>query len=263
MIADALHPMPGALKIPGVQVARGGGVHPLSGNGMKNVRLRARSRDGEFTSLCVREIHKRTVNLEKMDSGRRYSIVTSEEDFGPRTVLADSLPAASRGEDISLVLEGVPVWYDPSLPAGRMSDRWIPLVREWGTFLEDDLELLTAPAHARRFEELLGLGPGSTPAGDDFLAGYASGSLWLGASPLPVLDLARTTWLSGEILKDAMGGLVWKRSRGMLEALASDDADAVTKSTARILDWGHSSGRAWLAGLSAAVLDSIEGMKGG
>ena len=258
MIADALHPMPGALKIPGVQVARGGGVHPLSGNGMKNVRLRARSRDGEFTSLCVREIHKRTVNLEKMDSGRRYSIVTSEEDFGPRTVLADSLPAASRGEDISLVLEGVPVWYDPSLPAGRMSDRWIPLVREWGTFLEDDLELLTAPAHARRFEELLGLGPGSTPAGDDFLAGYTTGRLWLGAPVSPLPDTSRTTWLSAEILRDAADGLVWKRSKDVLESLSLNDPAALLKAVEQILGWGHTSGRAWLAGLSAAVSDTIE-----
>ena len=215
-------------------------------------------RGGEFTLLRVREVYTRTVNLEEPGSGRRYSIVTSKEDFGPRTWLADSLPPLRRGERLSLPMEGIPARYEPSLPAGRMNLRWAPLVREWRSLLEEELEPLAAPARDRRFGDLLGLGPGSTPAGDDFLAGYTTGRLWLGCSAPSLPDTSRTTWLSAEILRDAADGLIWKRSKDVLESLSRDDAAALLKAVARILDWGHTSGRAWLAGLSAAVLDTIE-----
>jgi hypothetical protein len=203
-------------------------------------------------------MYRRTVNLEEQGNGRRWSFVTAEDDFGPRTVLVDSLRPFKQEDPVVFSLEGIPAGYDPSLPPGRLNDRWIPLTSEWSGFLEGDLEMLASPAGLRAFGELLGLGPGSTPAGDDFLAGYITGSLWLGASLFPVLDPGRTTWLSGSILKDVEDGFTWKRSRDMLEALATDDAKRVTAAVAHILDWGHSSGRAWLAGFSAAVSDTIE-----
>jgi len=139
-----------------------------------------------------------------------------------------------------------------------MNLRWVPLVCEWGSLLEEELESLAAPARERRFGDLLGLGPGSTPAGDDFLAGYTTGRLWLGAPVSPLPDTSRTTWLSAEILRDAADGLVWKRSKDVLESLSLNDAAALLKAVERILNWGHTSGRAWLAGLSAAVSDTIE-----
>ncbi len=218
----------------------------------------ANRKEGILPALRVREIYKRTANLEEPESGRRYSVVTSKEDFGPRTWLADVLPPLRRGELLCLPVKGVPAGYDPSLPTAAMNLRWVPLVEEWSAFLDEDLELIASPARERRFGELLGLGPGSTPAGDDFLAGYTTGRLWLGA-PVPAPpDASRTTWLSGDMLRDVGEGLVWKRSKDVLEALSADDAGATTRTVARILDWGHSSGRAWLAGLSAAVSDTIE-----
>lgn len=215
-------------------------------------------RGGEFTLLRVREIYTRTVNLEEPESGRRYSVVTSGEDFGPRTWLTDLLPPLRQGELLSLPGEGIPARYDPSLPAGRMNLRWVPLVCEWSSLLEEELESLAAPARERRFGDLLGLGPGSTPAGDDFLAGYTTGRLWLGTPLPPLPDTSRTTWLSAEILRDAADGLVWKRSKDVLESLSLNDPAALLKAVERILGWGHTSGRAWLAGLSAAVSDTIE-----
>ena len=172
--------------------------------------------------------------------------------------MADALPPLRQGELLSLNVEGVPVRYDPSLPSGSMNLRWIPLVREWNSLLEGELELLAAPGRDRRFGDLLGLGPGSTPAGDDFLAGYSIGRLWFGAPALSLSDTSRTTWLSAEILRDAAEGLLWKRSKDLLESLSLDDAATLLKTVARIFDWGHTSGRAWLAGFSAAVTDTIE-----
>ena len=139
-----------------------------------------------------------------------------------------------------------------------MNLRWVPLVCEWSSLLEEELESLAAPARERRFGDLLGLGPGSTPAGDDFLAGYTTGRLWLGTPVPPLPDTSRTTWLSAEILRDAADGLVWKRSKDVLESLSLNDPAALLKAVERILGWGHTSGRAWLAGLSAAVSDTIE-----
>ena len=224
-----------------------------------DVRSRTANRkEGLLPPLRVREIYTRTVNLEEPERGRRYSIVTSEDDFGPRTWVADALPPLRQGELLSLHVEGVPVRYDPSLPSGSMNLRWIPLVREWSSLLEEELELLAAPGRDRRFGDLLGLGPGSTPAGDDFLAGYSIGRLWFGAPALSLSDTSRTTWLSAEILRDAAEGLLWKRSKDLLESLSLDDAATLLKAVARIFDWGHTSGRAWLAGFSAAVTDTIE-----
>ncbi len=216
-----------------------------------------------FPVLRVREVYRRTVNLEEQGSGKRWSIVVSEEDFGPRTVLVDSLSPLEEGETITLLLEGVPAGYDPSLPAGKINSRWIPLISEWADFLEGDLELLASPVRRRAFAELLGLGPGSTPAGDDFLTGYVSGSLWFGLFPLPSLDPLHTSWLSGGILKDALNGLLWKRSRDVLAASVSDKTSALPEAAGRILGWGHSSGRAWLAGFASAVSEMAEQRKGG
>ena len=173
--------------------------------------------------------------------------------MGPRTFLAGALPPARVGERLLFDLRDVPAIYAPRLPPGRMNRRWIGLVSEWRDFLTGDLEDLQEPATRRAWKELVGLGPGSTPAGDDFLSGLASGMLWQGKTvpfhPGPGL----TSWLSGEMLRDAFEGGIWCRARSLLEALASDDPGAVTKSAGNIADWGHTSGRAWLAGLSEAL----------
>lgn len=153
----------------------------------------------------------------------------------------------------------IPGTYDPSLPPGRMNPRWLPLVSEWKGFLSDDLAVLKEPSEQRAFSELVGLGPGNTPAGDDYLAGIIIGVLWQG-DPVPFsLEFWRTTWLSGNMLRDALEGKMWKRGKMLLEALSTSDPEKMTQGVGRIAAWGHSSGRAWLAGLSAAFSEQGRG----
>ena len=158
--------------------------------------------------------------------GRRFSLVTSELDMGPRTALVDRLPRiegdrvdahmnAGRGcvPGLAELVVGAPVIYDPALPPGGPRSRWMPLAREWLGLLQGDLEVLAAPASEGRLHDLTGLGPGSTPAGDDFLTGFIVGCVWTGRPRPPMPDPSRTTWLSAEILRDAAEGLVWRRGR--------------------------------------------------
>ncbi len=198
--------------------------------------------------------------------GRRFSLVTSELDMGPRTALVDRLPRiegdrvdahmnAGRGcvPGLAELVVGAPVIYDPALPPGGPRSRWMPLAREWLGLLQGDLEVLAAPASEGRLHDLTGLGPGSTPAGDDFLTGFIVGCVWTGRPRPPMPDLSRTTWLSAEILRDASEGLVWRRGRDVLAALAGDEPGALLEAAGGMINWGSSSGRAWLAGLAAAL----------
>lgn len=198
--------------------------------------------------------------------GRRFSLVTSELDMGPRTALVDRLPRiegdradahmnAVRGcvPGLAELIVGAPVIYDPALPPGGPRSRWMPLVREWRGLLKGDLEVLAAPASEGRLQDLAGLGPGSTPAGDDFLTGFIIGCVWTGRPRPPMPDPSRTTWLSAEILRDAAEGLVWRRGRDVLAALAGDEPGTLLEAAGGMINWGSSSGRAWLAGLAAAL----------
>jgi hypothetical protein len=185
--------------------------------------------------------------------------VISPEDMGPRTFLAGTLPPVHVGKRLLFDLRDVPAIYAPRLPPGRMNPRWIGLVSEWRDFLTDDLAVLKGPAERGAWKELTGLGPGSTPAGDDFLSGLASGMLWQGKTVPFHPDPGLTSWLSGDMLRDACEGGIWCRAKCLLEALASDEPKAVTKSAGSIADWGHTSGRAWLAGLSEALCRERDG----
>ncbi len=186
--------------------------------------------------------------------------------MGPRTALVDRLPRiegdradahmnAVRGcvPGLAELIVGAPVIYDPALPPGGPRGRWIPLAREWLGLLQGDLEVLAAPASEGRLQDLAGLGPGSTPAGDDFLTGFIIGCVWTGRPRPPMPDPSRTTWLSAEILRDAAEGLVWRRGRDVLAALAGDEPGTLLEAAGGMINWGSSSGRAWLAGLAAAL----------
>jgi hypothetical protein len=71
------------------------------------------------------------------------------------------------------------------------------------------------------------------------------------------VDLSRTSWLSASILRDAREGRTWARGKGLLEAMGRGDGEAVLRHAGGIGDFGHTSGRAWLAGLARALLAGI------
>jgi hypothetical protein len=103
---------------------------------------------------------------------------------------------------------------------------------------------------------LAGLGDGLTPAGDDFLVG-AMTALWLRFPPADAARLAgvmaqaavpRTTLFSGAWLQAAARGEAAASWHLLVEAFITDEATAVRQAGQRILQTGHTSGAAALAG---------------
>jgi hypothetical protein len=113
---------------------------------------------------------------------------------------------------------------------------------------------------------LAGLGPGLTPAGDDYLVGLMAGlRVWpgsCGVSPeeaCPIILEAtegRTTLLSRAFLRSAKEGLFGENWHELLAALARGDAIGVQRAARRILSSGATSGADALAGFMSPYLYS-------
>jgi hypothetical protein len=108
---------------------------------------------------------------------------------------------------------------------------------------------------------LCGLGPGLTPAGDDWLAGWLLGlRLMPGPWSLHVLSglvremaEARTTTLSRAFLECAAAGEVDITWHTLLAALAEGSGRQVEDAARRILSHGATSGAAMLSGFLAGI----------
>ncbi len=137
-------------------------------------------------------------------------------------------------------------WSPPTVrPWGRQSPRWHELeglLRDVRPPVDPDLDP----------HDLLGRGPGLTPAGDDVLAGWLLAVHHvddLRAAPAAVLAAAptATTALSATLLQEAAAG------RGVLAAVAMADAlggrGDVAPALDRLLRVGHTSGVALAFGL--------------
>ncbi len=110
---------------------------------------------------------------------------------------------------------------------------------------------------------MLGLGPGLTPAGDDLLAGLLVGLAGRPDLRGPLAAAvarhapARTTWLSGELLRLAADGLAAPAVVAVADALAGHGPDdALATSLPGLLAVGHTSGAALARGLLLAATTS-------
>jgi hypothetical protein len=108
---------------------------------------------------------------------------------------------------------------------------------------------------------LIGLGPGLTPSGDDFLGGLMiglrefgmariAGSIWLGI--LPNLT-NRTNLISIAHLEAAAAGMGHGAVHALLLALRDEAMLAIDRAIMDISAIGHSSGWDTLAGLALAI----------
>jgi Protein of unknown function (DUF2877) len=121
---------------------------------------------------------------------------------------------------------------------------------------------LTPPRHSLRewgegnlnacADGLIGLGPGLTPSGDDFLLGALAmldalqqTNVHAALAPAVLAGLARTSPLSGSFLRAATAGDIGENLHVMISALIGGHADAAIAAAARI---GHTSGWDALAG---------------
>jgi len=124
--------------------------------------------------------------------------------------------------------------------------------------LSQDLAAVRAAASA-----LSGLGPGLTPAGDDFLAGLML-ALWAGDHPMRESlchaiwsgTCERTTKLAGAYLAAAAQGGCDEKWHDLLRALATPTAQAraaVRRAAGRIRDFGATSGTDTLMGFAMGL----------
>jgi hypothetical protein len=125
----------------------------------------------------------------------------------------------------------------------------------------DDPVTAAAAANA-----LVGLGPGLTPAGDDFTggaffarallarAGAVDAAAWEDAASVVRTAAARLTHpIGAALLSDLLAGEGWAPMHDLAAALASDDRPTVLESACRLTRLGHSSGWDLLAGFVAGA----------
>jgi hypothetical protein len=138
---------------------------------------------------------------------------------------------------------------------------------------DDPFDAILAPAlacfraggDARELLDLVGLGEGLTPSGDDILVGVLAGLDALAEIPggasmersalcaaLRPEHLARTNTLSAQMLAAASAGLYAEPVLWMAQALPAETA-AVDRAAATLLSMGHRSGVDTLRGLAAAL----------
>ncbi len=98
------------------------------------------------------------------------------------------------------------------------------------------------------FRTLIGMGPGLTPAGDDFLLGLLSALKFTGKSFIPELP-GRTSFLSQSILRKALSGRFPEVVSSFFRALLHRDREGMKRAGQRILGIGASSGRFIVEGI--------------
>ncbi|HSO28923.1 MAG TPA: DUF2877 domain-containing protein [Candidatus Sulfomarinibacteraceae bacterium] len=125
-------------------------------------------------------------------------------------------------------------------------------------------------ARARRAAgDLVGLGPGLTPSGDDALVGFAAAIVAMDGSAMgrlaflrPVASgaAARTTAVAATFLRHAAAGEFTGGIHGLVAGLLGPDSTAIEPAVGRVLGWGATSGTDTLVGLLAG-LDAAAGLE--
>lgn len=109
--------------------------------------------------------------------------------------------------------------------------------------------------------QLVGLGGGLTPAGDDYLVGVMAALRLRGdldyLSEIIQTALPRTTSLSGAFLAAAAWGEFMEPWHNLAQALSNSDDAAFQRAVNRISQFGASSGRDALAGFTAVLYHSL------
>ncbi|GEM_PF-302375 len=206
----------------------------------------------------VMSVYRRTVNLVDKN-GLSHTLISDDEDFSARTALIKCVPKVNIEDIINVSSDTAAAVYDPFLPVGQINDRWMPLIREWKDFLQDcDLKFIAEKWKSCDRISLVGLGPGSTPAGDDFLHGYLTAHVRCFLEEDNVVINFRKHYKAGSTVKlsenfyqDLFARKIWRRGKVLLETLEGDDPVKVLDAVNSLILWGHSSGLAWLAGFAS------------
>ena len=218
-------------------------------------------------------------------AGGKYACVgDSSLGRGPLNVLVSGFGEPALQESISVNFENARLWEPapfgggarPQLDALRAClDGHVPEEGLGCTILGIDNALsvhaqpaleaidrwLAGHALANEAARLIGVGPGLTPSGDDYLGGVLIGLRWLGrgaqADSLwrwlePLLE-ARTSAISAAHLAAAAGGQAHEALHQVLDNLSAWQAPDLLPSLASLDAVGHTSGWDALAGVVAVA----------
>jgi hypothetical protein len=115
--------------------------------------------------------------------------------------------------------------------------------------------------------ELIGRGPGYTPAGDDFVAGYLTVFNWISESlnfdsiMLPTNKFAPlTSWMSSKLIEYNNRGLCDEEVRAIISSIAAGDFKQYISYVAKISHRGHTSGIDIAIGMTVALYTIIDGL---
>ena len=233
----------------------------------------------------VHSVFERALNIE-LDSGRLAALVAPGLPNAPATIRADvgemafmelAMPgeiAACRagilrfGGGLVIDLRGAKSWR-PAAPVGHpKKEAWQSLYKLAIAAPEYDalgdwsgLEICRDPHRFNRMPAdelvaalapLIGLGPGLTPAGDDFVAGLAAALYWSGngsmLAPHMLRWATRTTLVSRWLLLDSLGGQI---NAPVCELAQAIHGNMAVPAAQAVLKLGHTSGLALALGLLA------------
>lgn len=210
----------------------------------------------------------------------RFVFLLGGAEVWPPAPLAVPAQLAALGQSVARLVDSVRAWPRRDgfqalilgLTAGLERERAaetplirmaLPAITRLARWLEESLAgpLRMAPSPLPDIEGLIGLGPGLTPSGDDFLGGvlvalstfgYSLQAKWLGRE---VLDCAgrRTNAISYAHLACAAGGEGSAALHEMLETLAAPGAPELRDRLRAIDAIGHTSGWDALAGATLAL----------
>lgn len=176
--------------------------------------------------------------LPTLQIGAPVTVAGGEADFGTFSV------------DVSRVVDAS---VRPAAVHARQLDKLVTALT--GVGVDVPLSLLSRLGHGDPTvaPDLIGLGVGLTPTGDDVVAGWLIGAH---ATAHPALQdmraaalesVRRTTTLSGALLRDAVRGEAIPQVRAVVRTLQADDDPG--PALAALLRVGHTSGPAMALGL--------------
>ncbi len=181
----------------------------------------------------------------------------------PRENIAWELQACREGAALMTGIEGFFPLLIGNGKIDQITQNVMPIIDKIGLSIRnsDWLELV------KHSENIVGVGVGLTPSGDDFLSGvfaalyyynrtFAKGFTVDNLKRLAVLVGYRTSLFSATLIKAASQGWVLDLISDWLVSLFQGDSKQVQKLTGKILEIGHSSGSDILLGLITA-LESI------
>jgi hypothetical protein len=253
----------------------GEGSFPIASRHDRVINLLAEDSRGKYFVSLITDPEDWTELAVLLREDRWKAVLA--RPVGDRVAVADFGARVTPGrDDCSTVLTAAPSTPTPPTPAVVAACRsallrhhgtqgFVPLLSErpgGDPFLKRAASVVTevgrwVPGATPGLAGLIGLGPGFTPAGDDFLSGVLLGEVLLsgrppGISTLAAIEkrLAATTPGGAALLRLALAGVPPRYQGRIVAALGTEDVDGAITIAAR---HGHSSGFDFLAGLIWAL----------